>query len=153
MSSSILLLLGALAAGSSPPSSPKPKPHILLIVADDQGHAQVGYHNASTPTPRIDALAKAGVTLENYYVQPVCSPTRSTLMYVGSSSHQSAATPLTTPLLPDPASSLLLLLLVAAAAPLPMHRTGRGAIRTASARRPRLSGPTCRLGYHWPTRS
>lgn len=49
-------------------------------VADDQGHAQIGYHNASTPTPRIDELAAQGVILENYYVQPVCSPTRSTLM-------------------------------------------------------------------------
>jgi arylsulfatase B/arylsulfatase I/J len=56
------------------------KPNIVLIVADDQGHAQVGYHNASTLTPRIDALAGEGVKLENYYVQPVCSPTRSTLM-------------------------------------------------------------------------
>ena len=39
-----------------------------LVVADDQGHAQIGYHNASTLTPRIDELAKAGVILENYYV-------------------------------------------------------------------------------------
>ena len=31
-------------------------------------------------TPRIDALAKDGVKLEGYYVQPVCSPTRSSLM-------------------------------------------------------------------------
>lgn len=56
------------------------QPNVLLIVADDQGFAQVGYHNASTLTPRIDALAAAGITLENYYVQPVCSPTRSVLM-------------------------------------------------------------------------
>lgn len=56
------------------------KPNIVLVVADDQGYANIGYHNASTQTPRIDALAAAGVTLENYYVQPVCSPTRSTLM-------------------------------------------------------------------------
>ena len=39
-----------------------------------------GYHNTTVLTPRIDALAKAGVILEGYYVQPICSPTRSSLM-------------------------------------------------------------------------
>lgn len=31
-------------------------------------------------TPNLDALSAAGCRLENYYVQPVCSPTRSTIM-------------------------------------------------------------------------
>ena len=31
-------------------------------------------------TPHLDALALSGVRLENYYVQPVCSPTRSCIM-------------------------------------------------------------------------
>ena len=31
-------------------------------------------------TPNLDALARQGVRLENYYVQPVCSPTRSCIM-------------------------------------------------------------------------
>jgi len=60
------------------------RPHILLIVADDLGHNDVGFHstdgNTQIPTPSLDKLAKAGVQLENYYVQPVCSPTRSCLM-------------------------------------------------------------------------
>ena len=72
----LALVLGA-AGGSA---NKRKQPNVLLIVADDQGHAQVGYHNASTLTPRIDALAAGGITLENYYVQPVCSPTRSVLM-------------------------------------------------------------------------
>jgi arylsulfatase A-like enzyme len=36
------------------------KPNILLIVADDQGFADIGYHNSTVLTPRIDALAKQG---------------------------------------------------------------------------------------------
>ena len=56
------------------------KPNIVILVADDQGYANIGYHNATVLTPRIDALAKAGVILEGYYVQPICSPTRSSLM-------------------------------------------------------------------------
>lgn len=37
------------------------KPNVLLIVADDQGYADIGYHNSTVLTPRIDALAKQGV--------------------------------------------------------------------------------------------
>ena len=36
--------------------------------------------NSQIPTPHIDALAAAGARLDGYYVQAVCSPTRSTLM-------------------------------------------------------------------------
>lgn len=71
----MLSLLGVVVSAAN-----QPKPHIILVVADDQGHANIGYHNASTRTPRIDALAASGVKLENYYVQPICSPTRSALM-------------------------------------------------------------------------
>jgi arylsulfatase A-like enzyme len=56
------------------------KPDILLIVADDQGYAQIGYHNQTMLMPRINEIARAGVILESYYVQPICSPTRSSLM-------------------------------------------------------------------------
>eukprot|EP01047_Picozoa_sp_COSAG01_P061979 COSAG01_NODE_7812_length_3046_cov_6.254496_4_plen_47_part_01 len=31
-------------------------------------------------TPNLDLLSAAGVRLENYYIQPVCSPTRATLL-------------------------------------------------------------------------
>ena len=31
-------------------------------------------------TPTIDSLAAQGLKLENYYVQPVCSPTRGTFL-------------------------------------------------------------------------
>ena len=56
------------------------RPNIFLIVGDDQGHSAIGYHNSTVLTPRLNELAREGVTLENYYVQPVCSPTRSSLM-------------------------------------------------------------------------
>ncbi|XP_053375357.1 arylsulfatase B-like [Mercenaria mercenaria] len=56
------------------------KPHILLIVADDLGFNDVGYHGSMIKTPNIDKLALSGVRLENYYVQPVCTPTRGQLL-------------------------------------------------------------------------
>ncbi|XP_072174587.1 arylsulfatase B-like [Diadema setosum] len=59
-------------------------PNVILIVADDLGFNDVGYHGkynrAVISTPNIDALAYSGVRLENYYVQPVCTPTRSQLL-------------------------------------------------------------------------
>ncbi|XP_050413813.2 arylsulfatase J isoform X1 [Patella vulgata] len=56
------------------------QPHILLIVADDYGWNDIGYHGSEIKTPTLDGLAKEGVKLENYYVQPICSPTRSQLL-------------------------------------------------------------------------
>ncbi|XP_071954504.1 arylsulfatase J-like [Antedon mediterranea] len=56
------------------------QPNVIFILTDDQGYRDVGYHGALFDTPVIDKLAAEGVKLENYYVQPICSPTRSQLM-------------------------------------------------------------------------
>ncbi|XP_060066094.1 arylsulfatase B-like [Ylistrum balloti] len=56
------------------------KPHIVFIFADDYGYNDIGYHGSQIKTPHLDRLAKAGVRLENYYVQPICTPSRSQLM-------------------------------------------------------------------------
>eukprot|EP00931_Biecheleriopsis_adriatica_P077934 TRINITY_DN51403_c0_g1_i1.p1 TRINITY_DN51403_c0_g1~~TRINITY_DN51403_c0_g1_i1.p1 ORF type:complete len:542 (+),score=60.36 TRINITY_DN51403_c0_g1_i1:42-1667(+) len=57
------------------------KPHVLWIVADDLGWDDLGFRNGhQIDTPIIDGLAKAGVVLGNYYVQPSCSPTRATFL-------------------------------------------------------------------------
>ena len=55
-------------------------PHIIFILADDLGFNDIGYHNSKIKTEQLDELARTGVRLENYYVQPVCSPTRAALL-------------------------------------------------------------------------
>uniref|UniRef100_A0A7N8WMI7 Arylsulfatase I-like n=2 Tax=Mastacembelus armatus TaxID=205130 RepID=A0A7N8WMI7_9TELE len=49
-------------------------------MVDDQGYGDIGYHGSDIHTPVLDQLAGEGVKLENYYVQPICSPSRSQLM-------------------------------------------------------------------------
>ncbi|GFT08316.1 arylsulfatase B [Trichonephila clavipes] len=57
------------------------KPNIILLVADDLGFNDVGVHGSTQiPTPNLNALAQNGVLLNNYYVCPVCSPSRGALM-------------------------------------------------------------------------
>lgn len=56
------------------------RPHLIFIMVDDQGYGDIGYHGSDIHTPVLDQLAAEGVKLENYYVQPICSPSRSQLM-------------------------------------------------------------------------
>lgn len=55
-------------------------PHIVFMLADDLGWGDVGYHGSALATPSIDQLAARGVRLNQFYVQPVCSPTRGSLL-------------------------------------------------------------------------
>jgi len=76
------------AARPTPSPSPSPaavatrRPNLLVIVADDLGYADVGFHGCrDIPTPHLDALAAGGVLCTNGYVSgPYCSPTRAGLM-------------------------------------------------------------------------
>jgi len=56
------------------------KPNIVLVVADDYGFNDVGYHGSEIKTPNLDRISASGLRLENYYVQPICTPSRSQLM-------------------------------------------------------------------------
>jgi arylsulfatase A-like enzyme len=56
------------------------KPNIVVIVPDDLGWCDVGYHGSSIKTPHIDELANTGIKLEQHYVMPTCTPTRVSLM-------------------------------------------------------------------------
>ena len=70
--------VGVFAVGATAMSqvSASPPKHILLIVVDDLGYADLGFTGSLIRTPNIDALAAAGVTLSSFYVQRACSPTR-----------------------------------------------------------------------------
>jgi arylsulfatase A-like enzyme len=79
MRSILVLLLFALPALDA---GEVRRPNVLIIVGDDMGYADVGFHGATDiPTPHLDALAAAGVRFTNGYVSgPYCSPTRAGLL-------------------------------------------------------------------------
>ena len=56
------------------------RPNIVVIVADDLGWADVGYHGGNIDTPSLDKLAEQGVQQNRFYTTPICSPTRAALM-------------------------------------------------------------------------
>ena len=60
---------------------PDPPPNVVLIVTDDQGYGDIGVHgNPKVDTPNLDRLARGAVQFRSFYVSPVCSPTRSSVM-------------------------------------------------------------------------
>lgn len=57
------------------------KPNVIVILTDDQGYGDVGYHgNDAIHTPTIDSMANDGVIFSNFYVSTRCAPTRAALM-------------------------------------------------------------------------
>lgn len=55
-------------------------PHIVYIMADDLGFADVGFQGSDILTPNIDRLAAEGARLAQFYTQPLCTPTRAAFM-------------------------------------------------------------------------
>ncbi|MEI9851878.1 MAG: arylsulfatase [Sphingomonas sp.] len=78
----ILILAVALLLPLAPAAAQtaRPKPNILVIVADDLGYSDLGAFGGEISTPNLDALAKRGLRLTGFHAAPTCSPTRSMLL-------------------------------------------------------------------------
>jgi arylsulfatase A-like enzyme len=62
-------------------AQPGALPNIVIILADDLGYGDLGsFGSPSNRTPRLDAMAAEGQKWTNFYVQPVCSPSRAALL-------------------------------------------------------------------------
>lgn len=83
-----LLLLCALCTGCADKEAPtidaaasESRPNVILFLTDDQGWGDVAFNgNEIVSTPHIDSIAKSGVSIDRFYVNPVCSPTRAALL-------------------------------------------------------------------------
>lgn len=76
---SLILSLFSIAWFSSSKASAE-RPNVIVIIADDLGWADVGWHGSEIKTPHLDKLADRGAKLEQFYVLPLCTPTRAALM-------------------------------------------------------------------------
>ena len=79
----LLLALAGCDASEPEAEAEPPRPNVLFILADDLGYMDVGAYNPGTfyETPRIDSLAASGLMFtDGYAANPVCSPTRYSIM-------------------------------------------------------------------------
>ncbi len=66
----------------TPKESPAPRPHIILLMADDLGFGDTGFTgHPQLLTPHLDRLCAEGVRFDRFYsAAPVCSPTRASVL-------------------------------------------------------------------------
>src|SRR6266576_420925 len=71
------LVCFALLLSVAPLCGAERKPNIVIFLADDSGWGDYSFTgNSNLHTPNIDSLARAGVSLDRFYVCAVCAPTR-----------------------------------------------------------------------------
>lgn len=87
-------LLGSLCPLGSLPAAERP--NIVLIMVDDLGFSDLGYHGGEIATPNLDALAAGGVRFSQFYNSGRCCPTRASLM-TGLHPHQTGIGHMTNP--------------------------------------------------------
>ena len=78
---SLVAVLTLISLMNARAAEPVKKPNIVYIVADDLGWKDVGFNGCTDiKTPNLDKLAAEGVKFEQFYAQPMCTPTRAALM-------------------------------------------------------------------------
>jgi arylsulfatase A-like enzyme len=80
LTSALPALTASAQKDATAPAEKKQPPNIVYVISDDQGWKDVGYHGSDIKTPNIDALAAGGARLEQFYAQPMCTPTRAAFM-------------------------------------------------------------------------
>lgn len=72
----IALQLGLALTAAKATAAP-PRPNVVVFLADDAGWGDYGFSgNRQVATPNIDSIGRDGVSLDRFFVCPVCSPTR-----------------------------------------------------------------------------
>ena len=59
----------------------KSRLNVIILLTDDQGWGDLGYYtDGKVKTPNLDKLAEKSFRLNQFYVSPLCSPTRAALI-------------------------------------------------------------------------
>src|ERR1700751_2554329 len=80
-----LLAVVLVVSGNASTAAQQPeKPNVVFILADNVGYGDLGPYGGGelrgAPTPRIDQMAREGLLLDQYMVEPACTPSRAALM-------------------------------------------------------------------------
>ncbi len=78
-----MLICGSSCSDDNPTQSDPNAPNILLIIADDLGKDAIsGYTEGiiKPMTPHIDAIRNSGLTFNNFWSYPTCTPTRASIL-------------------------------------------------------------------------
>jgi arylsulfatase A-like enzyme len=62
------------------PTPPAAAPNVVVVLVDDLGYSDVSCFGSEIETPNVDALANGGLRYTNFHVNPMCSPTRASLL-------------------------------------------------------------------------
>ncbi|TWU46547.1 sulfatase family protein [Rubripirellula reticaptiva] len=77
--SCLLVIIAISDANAATPT--ERKPNVIIILADDLGYGDLSCYGADDiATPNIDRMASEGIKFNSFYVSPVCSPTRASLI-------------------------------------------------------------------------
>eukprot|EP00752_Nemacystus_decipiens_P003102 g2873.t1 len=68
------------SAAATTRTDDNPRPNVLVVVVDDLGWKDVGFHEPTFSTPNLDAMVAEGVELSTFYTAPTCTPSRAQLM-------------------------------------------------------------------------
>lgn len=74
----VALLLPEAAARAD--AAERPRPDVVIFIADDIGYSDFGCYGGEIQTPNIDRLAAGGLRFTDYYTENMCAPTRATLL-------------------------------------------------------------------------
>jgi arylsulfatase A-like enzyme len=72
------LVLGATTSAGA--ADVQKQPNIVLVLADDLGWGDIGYHGGQAKTPNLDRISAEGIRFDRFYAQALCTPTRAALM-------------------------------------------------------------------------
>lgn len=77
----VAVLSAGVSCTQGPVAEPEQGPNVILIITDDQGYGDLGVNgNPVIQTPSLDAMSSRSAQMSQFYVSPVCAPTRASLM-------------------------------------------------------------------------
>ncbi|MEM6777517.1 MAG: arylsulfatase [Planctomycetota bacterium] len=77
----VIAAMAMMALGVPSPDTMAQRPNVVIIMSDDQGVGDYGFMgNPVIQTPNLDHMQEQGGLLTQFYVSPVCAPTRASLM-------------------------------------------------------------------------